>query len=1071
MRRLFLAVCLVAGGVWIPLAAGAADASAPLGLSGFKHIVVDDATGRVFLSSDNGLQVRDSSGAPVANSLNLGQVDGLVLSADGTTLYAAQPSQDSIAKIDTATLTQTSSIATGSMTEPRSLSMLGSTVWFAYSGTGGWTGGVGAVDTSAPTPTAVPASPATVPTVGNPSSYYYAPLLASSPAYPDTLFVAPASSSPSTVSAFTISGTSLAKNAVTPADAPIGWIRDMRVSADGSKLLLADGQDQVLEYSTADLSPVGAVVTATSTRFADPVALAQAPDGSLAVGLANTEQPLAYVFAPDGSFRYQYGGGSDTMISADAGLAYNATGTVLYSVAGTASGAPYELHVFNNLTDTARPPAPVFTSATPDFRAVGVTWVENGRFPYDDATIYTVYRGTSPTALSPLATVKGPYPAPTSAALPSQSYVDKAVTAGVTYYYAVTASNTAGASDLSPVESAVRDEAAFVFAPYDFAQNATDHTTTDIAYESDHGPLHTVTSVPDHYTDPAVSPDGSKVAYSLTSGTAAHLGLINLDGTGVKSLTSGTAKDTQPAWSPDGSTLAFTRTTSTGSSIWTVPASGGTATHIPGTGGFSDPSWSPDGTQLAVGSGQALKVLNLVDGYARTLVTVASPGSVRSPSFSPDGKSLLYVSATPTPSAAIPGTTPGALMSVPTAGGKPTTLTNHYWVQSAKWSPDGSRAVFSDETGELWALTAAQVYSTPADNASSGPFPTATSVPSAPAPHWRASTRFAVFAPRAAYTAPAAPAKVSAFSVTGIANGTVSLSWTRPAGAAYVVVRRSAPGAAAPASRTAGAAVYAGTAASATASRLENGSAYRFSVFAVSAAGVASPAVSAAAAPAAIPKVSPNGSVLGALVNSGPSFNAAWGPVLAAGQTYQVQLGQRVLHKATNTWSAPVFSPWLPSTRATHATVNAAAGNTYYVRARIRDSFGHVTAWSASAVAPVPYDDRAFTVGSGWSRNKAAGTFASTLTTSLRGGARASTSVTASSVSLVADMCSKCGGFHVLVDGNMRGTFGTYSPTLKHRQLVWSYKFAGIRKHKVTVVAVGTRGHPQVRIDGLRAVR
>jgi dipeptidyl aminopeptidase/acylaminoacyl peptidase len=51
---------------------------------------------------------------------------------------------------------------------------------------------------------------------------------------------------------------------------------------------------------------------------------------------------------------------------------------------------------------------------------------------------------------------------------------------------------------------------------------------------------------------PAVSPDGSKVAFIVNK----HVWVMNIDGTGVRQITTGAKEESYPSWSPDGKWIA-----------------------------------------------------------------------------------------------------------------------------------------------------------------------------------------------------------------------------------------------------------------------------------------------------------------------------------------------------------------------------------------------------------------------------------------------------------------------------------------------------------------------------------
>ncbi len=58
--------------------------------------------------------------------------------------------------------------------------------------------------------------------------------------------------------------------------------------------------------------------------------------------------------------------------------------------------------------------------------------------------------------------------------------------------------------------------------------------------------------------NPAISPDGTRVVFSMQAGRSRHLFMMRLDGSDLVQLTDERSIDVQPAWSPDGQWIVFT---------------------------------------------------------------------------------------------------------------------------------------------------------------------------------------------------------------------------------------------------------------------------------------------------------------------------------------------------------------------------------------------------------------------------------------------------------------------------------------------------------------------------------
>jgi dipeptidyl aminopeptidase/acylaminoacyl peptidase len=107
---------------------------------------------------------------------------------------------------------------------------------------------------------------------------------------------------------------------------------------------------------------------------------------------------------------------------------------------------------------------------------------------------------------------------------------------------------------------------------------------------------------------PAVSPDGSLVAFTVTvpnpekNTTNSDLWVVRADGSAPpRRLTSNEGADGSPSFSPDGTRLAFVSKRGDGPpQLYLLPLSGGDAERITDLPvGVDDPKWFPDGASIA----------------------------------------------------------------------------------------------------------------------------------------------------------------------------------------------------------------------------------------------------------------------------------------------------------------------------------------------------------------------------------------------------------------------------------------------------------------------------------------
>lgn len=168
-------------------------------------------------------------------------------------------------------------------------------------------------------------------------------------------------------------------------------------------------------------------------------------------------------------------------------------------------------------------------------------------------------------------------------------------------------------------------------------------------YDLETGRQEVVGDFPGMTFAPRFSPDGNKVAMSLSKNGNSDIYVMDLRSRSPQQLTNSPGIDTAPSYAPDGSQIAFESDRGGTQQLYVMSASGGNQRRISfGEGRYASPVWSPRGDLIAfikMLKGQFYLGVMKPDGTGERMI--ANSYHIEGPTWAPNGRVIAYFKESP----------------------------------------------------------------------------------------------------------------------------------------------------------------------------------------------------------------------------------------------------------------------------------------------------------------------------------------------------------------------------------------------------------------------------------------